>query len=305
MRPIRLEMEGFTSFRDQTVVDFEDTDLFVLTGPTGAGKSSVIDAMIFALYGSIPRLDDRRAVAPVISRGMLQARVRLDFAVGELQYSAVRVARVTKAGATTPEARLEDSAGNTLAGNAKELSDRAEEILGLSFDHFTRSIVLPQGDFAELLHESAGERQKMLQRLLGTELYGRLASLAGARSKEARFRAQLLESDMAKGRADGGTAEALKTARQRAEDLDRLVLRIKAQQPEMTCLGDRMGRADKECAEIDARLDRLRRVRTPEGVPELAERLAKARHDHEEAKEARDEAMRERQRRREDLEELP
>ena len=63
MRPIRLEMEGFTSFRDHTVVDFEDADLFVLTGPTGAGKSSVIDAITFALYGSVSRLDDRRAVA--------------------------------------------------------------------------------------------------------------------------------------------------------------------------------------------------------------------------------------------------
>ena len=100
-------------------------------------------------------------------------------------------------------------------------------------------------------------------------------------------------------------ASGLADARQRAVDLDRLVLRIEEQQPEMTCLGERMGRADKECAEIDARLDRLRRVRTPEGVPELAERLAKVLQDHEEAKEARDEAMKERQRRQNDLDELP
>ena len=51
MRPVRLELEGFTAFRERTVVDFAGVDLFALTGPTGAGKSSVIDAMIFALYG--------------------------------------------------------------------------------------------------------------------------------------------------------------------------------------------------------------------------------------------------------------
>ena len=67
MRPLRLEVEGFTAFRAPTVVDFTGSDLFALVGPTGAGKTSIIDAFTFALYGSVPRLDDRRAVAPVIS----------------------------------------------------------------------------------------------------------------------------------------------------------------------------------------------------------------------------------------------
>ncbi|HKA85339.1 MAG TPA: AAA family ATPase, partial [Acidimicrobiales bacterium] len=61
MRPQRLEVEGFTAFRGPTVVDFTGADLFALVGPTGAGKSSIIDALTFALYGSVPRLDDRRA----------------------------------------------------------------------------------------------------------------------------------------------------------------------------------------------------------------------------------------------------
>ena len=79
MRPARLELEGFTSFRERTVVDFEGVELFALSGPTGAGKSSVIDAMIFTLYGTVPRLGDERQVAPVVSQGRTQARVRLDF----------------------------------------------------------------------------------------------------------------------------------------------------------------------------------------------------------------------------------
>ena len=55
MRPIRLELEGFSSFRDHTELDFSDAELFVLSGPTGAGKSSIIDAITFALFGSVPR----------------------------------------------------------------------------------------------------------------------------------------------------------------------------------------------------------------------------------------------------------
>ncbi len=306
MRPIRLEMEGFTSFRDCTVVDFEDTDLFVLTGPTGAGKSSVIDAMTFALYGSIPRLDDRRAVAPVISRGMLKARVRLDFTVGEKQYIAVRVARATKSGgATTPEARLEDSAGNTLAGSAKELSERVEEILGLSFDHFTKSIVLPQGDFADLLHESAGERQKMLQRLLGTELYSRLATRARERGTTAEAASQLLESDIDQRVAAGVTAEGLKAARHRVEILDRLVKRIEGQQPEIERLGEKMRLVAQRASEVEARLNVLSGVRIPDGVPELAGKIAQGRRSLDGAQEYHDKSMEERHFIQKDLDRLP
>ena len=55
MRPVRLDMDGFASFRDKTVLDFTDADYFALVGATGAGKSTVIDAMTFALYGTVPR----------------------------------------------------------------------------------------------------------------------------------------------------------------------------------------------------------------------------------------------------------
>ena len=308
MRPIRLEIEGFTSFRDRTVVDFEDADLFVLTGPTGAGKSSIIDAMTFALYGSIPRLD-QKLVAPVISRGMLQARVQFHFAVGEERYTAVRVARATKTGATTSEARLvqhlEGDTEDTLAGSARELSDRVEEILGLSFDHFTRSVVLPQGDFAELLHESAGERQKMLRQLLGLELFSQLAARARVRGAEADTAIQLRESDIAQEATQELTDDGLQLARQRAEDLETLVERIKGQQPEIGRLQEKLRLVEQRAAEIGARLDLLRAIRVPEGVPELAETIAKGRHAWDAAKETHDRSLAERYRRQEALDELP
>ena len=96
MRPVRLEVEGFTAFRTPTVVDFAGVDLFALVGPTGAGKTSVIDALTFALYGAVPRLDDRRAVAPVVSQNLTEARVRLDFTVDGVDHTAVRVVRATR-----------------------------------------------------------------------------------------------------------------------------------------------------------------------------------------------------------------
>ena len=111
---MRLELEGFTAFRSPTVVEFDGADLFALSGPTGAGKTSIIDAMTFALYGAVPRLDER-AVAPVISQGLAECRIRFDFTVGGEPYVAVRIVRTTKTGATTKEARLERGDGTVLA----------------------------------------------------------------------------------------------------------------------------------------------------------------------------------------------
>ena len=124
MRPVRLELHGFTAFREEVVIDFAGADLFALTGPTGAGKSSIIDGMCFALYGSVPRLD-RRTVAPVISTGKNEARIRFDFSIGERAFTAVRVVRRTAGGATTKEARL-DANGQTLAADADAVTAKAE-----------------------------------------------------------------------------------------------------------------------------------------------------------------------------------
>src|SRR4051812_6270114 len=86
MRPKRLEIEGFTAFREVTVVDFEGANLFAFTGPTGAGKSSLVDAMGFALYGRVHRYHDK-LVHAAISSGSSEVRVRFDFEVGSAQYT--------------------------------------------------------------------------------------------------------------------------------------------------------------------------------------------------------------------------
>ncbi len=199
MRPLRLEMEGFLAYRQRTEVDFTDVDLFVLSGPTGSGKSSVIDGMIFALYGTIPRLDDRRSVAPVISARADRARVSFRFEVGGEVYTAVRLVERTKAGATTTEARLEHEAGGEpLAGSADEVSVAVERLLGLSYDHFTKAVVLPQGAFADFLTDTPRDRQTLLRALLDIGLFEQVMQLANIRAKVAEGRAQAAGESLAK-----------------------------------------------------------------------------------------------------------
>jgi len=113
MRPVLLEMAGFGSFREPTTVDFAGVEYFALVGPTGAGKSTVIDAMTFALYGSVPRWDNARTVALALAPTVARGAVRFVFDVAgragdtERYVVARELRRAASGGVSVRTARLE------------------------------------------------------------------------------------------------------------------------------------------------------------------------------------------------------
>ncbi len=208
MRPLELELEGFTSFRQRTSIALRDLDLFAITGPTGAGKTSVLDALVFALYGRTPRL--LKEPNQLVSRGLKHMRVRLDFAVGERTY---RVARNWK-GANS-EAILEEIADGRpkhVAGKTRDVGEAINQLIGLDFDSFIRSVVLPQGEFDLFLKGEPKERQKILHHLLRMGIYRRVQELAQERATERNRESQLLEHQVKE--LDGATPEALAEGRE-------------------------------------------------------------------------------------------
>ena len=134
MRPVTLEIEGFGAFRDRTVVDLSDADLFAIVGATGHGKSTLIDAICFSLYGKVPRYGERD-IAPAITLGTNEAKVSLTFDLGRERYVATRVLRRKPDGngAATRGLRLErlDDTGNEIvAGSAREFEAKINELIG-------------------------------------------------------------------------------------------------------------------------------------------------------------------------------
>ena len=217
MRPLRLEVEGFTSFAERQTVDFSGLDLFAVTGPTGAGKSSLIDALVFALYGQVPRVGDD--YKQLISHGAERLSVLLEFEVGGERYRIARTAR--RAGASRQ--RLEHLEGDEvrpLADKARDIRTRVEKILGLDYDGFTRAVVLPQGQFDEFLKGEPKERRKILVSLLDLGVYDAMQKLANQKGRDARkeagFLAEQLERDFAE--ATPETLEARKGDLAGAED---------------------------------------------------------------------------------------
>ena len=185
MKPRRLAIEGFGAMRDRVELDFRDADFFALVGPTGSGKSTVIDAICFALYGAIPRYEDSRLVTAAISAQALAATVDLEFERGADRYRIVRIAR--RSGQNKVQLDRLDHDGQlvaTIAATAREVKPAIIEIVGLDFDQFTKCVVLPQGAFSALLHESEAKRNELLVRLLDLGVYSRIGKLAGQRANK-------------------------------------------------------------------------------------------------------------------------
>src|SRR3954451_12840823 len=249
MRPIRLDMAGFTVFRDETTVDFSDADYFALVGPTGSGKSTVLDAICFALYGTVPRWGGARGIANALAPSATEARVRLVFRPAGARYVATRVVRragrgnVKTAGAGLQlmppgfdVTRLDtgmslDALGEVLAGTPAEMDRAVVEAVGLPYEQFTSCVVLPQGQFADFLHAKPPTRQQILVNLLGLHVYEEVQARASARAATAE--AQLATVDqILDGLADADDA-AVATAERRAARLNELTTAVEEAVPRL------------------------------------------------------------------------
>jgi DNA repair protein SbcC/Rad50 len=280
MRPRTLVMENFGSFRGRHEVDFTDVDLFVLAGPTGAGKSTVIDAITMALYGAVARYDNRTLIEPAINKLATQAKVSLRFAADGHEYVVTRVLRRTSTGgASSPEVRLElareGDQTTPLASGAREVNKQVEQRLGLTFDEFCKTVVLPQGAFATFLHGNRQERQDLLVRLLGLRMYAEVGQAARSRSQALEHQIDMIDTALTRlGEVDQDKVDA---AEQHAESLtqlrDRVLEELWPQLEELTEAVTRAQQAKKEAGECVKALDHLQR---PAGIEELGERVRKA-----------------------------
>ena len=274
MRPQRLVMEGFLAYRRKTEIDFTDADLFVLSGPTGSGKSSVIDGMTFALYGSIPRVG-KGSVAPLISAQADSCRVEFRFSVGEETYTAVRLMVRQGSGASTTEARLLRGEGQeVLAGKADEVTNAVTDLLGLRYEHFIKAVVLPQGAFADFLTDQPSDRQDLLGALLDMGLYEQVMQLANQRAKLAEGRAKSVGESLAK--LEVASPEQIEEARQRLGDLAQARVELPARLEEMGRLEALLGEARSRQAAAVESLTRLQAIEVPDDLETLDTDMAAA-----------------------------
>ncbi|MET8908619.1 SMC family ATPase [Micromonospora sp. NPDC004551] len=299
MRPMRLDMAGFTVFREETTVDFTDADFFALVGPTGSGKSTVLDAICFALYGTVPRWGGTRGLANALAPSATEARVRLVFESAGDRYVATRVVRRDGRGTVkTANAGLQlmppgfdvtkldtglspEDLGEVVAGTPAEMEQAVLDAVGLPYEQFTSCVVLPQGQFADFLHAKPATRQQILVNLLGLGIYEEVQKKATERAGQAEAKLEAVDKVL------GGLAdvdeESLAAARERVEAMRELAGAVAAAVPELERVRATAREQATALAALDAELTVLAGVRPPDGIAELARAVTDARTAADEA----------------------
>lgn len=188
MKPISLTIEAFGPYRDSVTLDFsqlENHSMFLISGPTGAGKTSILDAMVYALYGEpsgeVRKTDAIRSDFAELDR---MTRVDFSFAIGDAQYRVERLPKqmvakkrgtgMREQNASTTVYEMKDGEWKVIATSAAAIRDTIQRIIGFRKDQFLQVVLLPQGEFRKLLVASTNEREELLHTLFRTELYRKL-----------------------------------------------------------------------------------------------------------------------------------
>lgn len=176
MKPISLTISGLNSFIEPVEIDFAlltEKGVFGIFGPTGSGKSTILDAITLALYGDIPRNTKN-----YINANSKSAIVSFDFQISGKETKRYKVEREFRResggqNARTHKARLIDLTENViLEEKASAINEKCSSIIGLSKEDFGRTVVLPQGKFSEFLKLEGSKKREMLERLFNLEQYG-------------------------------------------------------------------------------------------------------------------------------------
>ncbi len=185
MRPHRLRVTAFGAFGGTVEVCFDDlagAGLFLLHGETGAGKTTLLDAIGFALYGRVPgeRGKARRLRSDHAASGT-PTEVQLEATMGGRRMRITRKPEQQRpkrrgGGTTTEQAKilLEEAHGGAwqpVSTRAGEADDEIKDLMGMSAEQFYQVVLLPQGQFAQFLHADATDRQRLLQKLFGTDRF--------------------------------------------------------------------------------------------------------------------------------------
>lgn len=177
MRPIKLKIKGLNSFIEEQTIDFEkltDRGLFGIFGPTGSGKSTVLDGITLALYGDVSRKSSN-----YINTNCDRLNVSFEFQISGAETKRYLVNREFKrdkksGNPVSGKCKIVDitNGEEVLADKVKAVTDKCKEVIGLSLEDFTRTVVLPQGKFSEFLKLEGKPRREMLERLFNLEQYG-------------------------------------------------------------------------------------------------------------------------------------
>ena len=193
MRPLKLSFESFNSYANKTSIDFEDFNsngIFLITGPTGSGKTTIFDAIKYALYGEASGVD-RKNISNFSDFANLESpsTVTFEFLHRGVKY---RIERISSYQVSKKDKNLEadkktanqkttvnfyqliDGEEKLLASNTRKVNEEVQNLLGIDKNQFSQIVMIAQGDFSKILTADGNDREKLLRNIFNTEIYQQL-----------------------------------------------------------------------------------------------------------------------------------
>ncbi len=222
MKILKIALKNLNSLKLDTVLDFtenplRDAGLFAIVGDTGAGKTTILDALTLGLYGRVHRNKDE---GEVLSYGAVDGHAEVEFLVKEEVYRGKWIIwRSNKKvdGKINTKRELakwneEKAVFEILGSKVRDINVKVEKITGLDYERFSKSVMLSQGDFAAFLKAGDRERSNLLERITGTEVYSQISIAAFKKHKEEEQKISELKTELAALQIlDGATVKTLKS----------------------------------------------------------------------------------------------
>lgn len=221
MRPLRLSLKNFGPYRELAEIDFSALgEFFLICGKTGSGKSTIFDAIAYALFGQAPgaRSGHEADLVSDFAQPGDKPEVVFEFALSGTVYRAARTAPHTKPKrgggftAVPPDAAVfaadpaAEGGWRALADGVRDANEKLSALIGLTADEFSKIILLPQGEFQQFLEMESTKRSEVLEKLFPVELYDRVAEIAKVRVQEARTALAAVGMEIERLEAEAGEA---------------------------------------------------------------------------------------------------
>ena len=188
MRPIKLTMNAFGSFLETTIIDFEilnNAGFYLVTGETGSGKTTIFDAIMFALYGEPSgNIREQEGFRNDLADDKNKTYVELVFEKDNKKYTITRSPKYSVPSKSSPfTEKAELVYDNEVIEKKKAVDAKILEIIGLTVDQFRQVIMLAQGEFMKLIHSSSKEKDEIFRKIFGTEILDEISNLLKEETK--------------------------------------------------------------------------------------------------------------------------
>ena len=187
MKILKITFQNQNSLKGQHSIDLDsgllsEAGIFSITGPTGAGKSTILDAITLALFGKAARYETETNPGEMMTRGTGECAAEVLFECGKGRYRAkwtrARARKKPDGNLQNPKREISDEEGQILAERLREADHLITELTGLDYQRFLRSVLLAQGRFREFLDANDNDRGDLLERITGTEIYSEISKKA-------------------------------------------------------------------------------------------------------------------------------